>query len=119
LWFTVLRYHGLGFYAWQFAPLVKDVLGFATFGAFVVVAALRVRRFIRTATFPWVDIALVGGAILGLDLLWRFCRSMAWDTFKLTSLGLDIATPLIVLLGLLSLKGELAQQWPKPRQAAT
>ena len=118
VWFTATRYSGPGFYAWQLAPVVQDALGVAMFGVFFVVTVLVVRRSIRTVTFPWLDVAVVAGAIVGFDLLWRFCRSLAWDAFKLTSFVLDVATPLIVVLGLMALSAELGRPRRKPHQAA-
>lgn len=119
LWFTATRYSGPGFYAWQVASVVQDVLGVAIFGVLLVVVALVVRRSIRVAIFPWVDLAVLAGAIIGFDLVWRLCRSLAWDAFKLTSIVLDIATPLIVALGLIAVSAELRLLRPKSQQAAT
>jgi hypothetical protein len=118
LWFTAMSYSGPGFYAWQLAPIVQDVLGLAMFGVFFVVAVLVVRRSLRRATFPWLDIAVVAGAIVGFEVVWRFCRTLAWDAFKLASLGLDISTPLIFLLGLIAVSAELGLFRSKSHQAA-
>ena len=118
LWFTAMSYSGPSFYAWKLAPIVQDVLGLAIFGLFVIVAALVLRRSFRAAAFPWLDITVVAGALVGSELVWRFCRSLAWDAFKFASLALDIAAPLIVVLGLMAASAELGLLRSKSHQAA-
>lgn len=117
LWFTAMSYSGPGFYAWQLAAIVQDILGLAMFGLFFVVAALVVRRSLKLTTFPWLDITVVAGAIVASELVWRFYRTLAWDAFKLASFGLDIATPLIVVLGLIAVNSELGLFRSKSHQA--
>jgi hypothetical protein len=108
LWFTATRYNSPNFYDWAFAPIVGNVLGLCTVALFFVIVGLAVRRAVRAASFPWLDVAVVGAAIIGFDLFWRFYLSpLAWDAFKLTSIALDIATPLIAALGLAAVVSEL------------
>ena len=107
LWFTATRYSSPDFYGWLLAPLVGDVLVLCTIGLFSVIVVLAARRGFRTASFPWLDATAIGCAIIGFDLFWRFYLSpFAWDAFKLTSVGLDMATPIIATLGMVAAVGE-------------
>lgn len=96
------------FYAWHLTPIVQDVLFVAMVGVLFVVAAIAVRRSVRTATVPWLDIVVLVWAIIAFDLLWRFCRALAWDAFELASLVLDVATPIIIVMGSMAVSAELA-----------
>jgi hypothetical protein len=79
-----------------------------TIALFLIVVVLAARRGIKIASFPWLDAAAIACAITGFDLLWRFYLSpFAWDAFKLTSMVLGVATPIIVALGLAVVVGEL------------
>lgn len=108
LWFTATSYSSPGFYGWLLAPIVGNILGFSLIALFLVVVVLAGRRAVREASFPWLDLAVVGCAIIGFDLFWRFYLSpLAWDAFKLTSIAVDVATPLIAALGLAAVVYEL------------
>lgn len=108
LWFTATRYSSPGFYGWLLAPIAGNVLGLSTTALFFAVVVLAARRAVREASFPWLDVAVVGCAIIGFDLFWRYYLSpLAWDAFKLTSIAIDIATPLIAALGLAAVVSEL------------
>jgi hypothetical protein len=101
LWFTASRYSSPGFYGWLLAPMVGTVLMLGTIALFLIAVVLGARRGIKMGSIPWVDAAAIAVPIIGFDLLWRFYLSrFAWDAFKLTSIALDIATPIIVALGL-------------------
>ncbi|KHL24222.1 hypothetical protein PK98_14640 [Croceibacterium mercuriale] len=113
LWLTATGYGGSGFYAGQLAPVVQDVLSLALFAGFLIVVALVIRRSLRAAAFPWLDIAVVAGAFVGFELVWRYCRPLAWDAFKFASLSLDMAAPLVVALGLKAASAELGWLFPK------
>lgn len=108
LWFTATRYSSPGFYGWLLAPVVGNVLMFGTIALFFMVVVLAVRRGVKATSFPWLDAAIIACAIIGFDLFWRFYLSpFAWDAFKLASIVLDMATPIIVALGLVAVVGEL------------
>ncbi|MCJ8159940.1 hypothetical protein, partial [Sphingomonas sp. LaA6.9] len=108
LWFTAIRYSSPGFYGWLLAPVVGTVLTLGTIALFFMVVVLAARRGVRAASFPWLNAAVIACAIIGFDLFWRFYLSpFAWDAFKLTSILLDMATPIIAALGLAAVVGEL------------
>jgi hypothetical protein len=108
LWFTATRYGPPGIYSWVLAPSVVSVLSLGPIVLFSIVAILAARRAVRAASFPWLDVAVVAGGIVGSDLFWRLYLSPhAWDAFKLTSIAFDIATPLIVALGVAAVIGKV------------
>ncbi len=108
LWFTATRYSSPGFYGWVLAPVVATVLMLVPIALFLMVVVLAARRGGKAASFPWLDAVVIACAIIGFDLFWRFYLSpFAWDAFKLTSIVLDIATPVIVALGLAAVVSEL------------
>lgn len=110
LWFTAIRYSSPSFYGWLLAPVVGKVLALGTIALFFIVVVLAAWRGVKVASFPWVEAAVIGCAIIGFDLFWRFYLSpFAWDAFKLTSIVLDIATPLLATLGLFAVSGELGR----------
>ena len=114
LWFTATRYSGPSFYSWLVAPVVETALGLGTVALFLITLIVAARRAVRTRSFPWLDLAVIGCAILGFDLFWRFYLSpLAWDAFKLTSIAIDIATPLIAALGLAA----VVSKFRRPAQA--
>ncbi len=116
LWFTAARYSGPSFYRWLLAPIVESALVLSSVALFLIAVVLAARRAVRTGSFPSLDVAVVGCAILGFDLFWRFYLSpLAWDAFKLTSVAIDIATPLVVALGLSAVIGEFR----RPAQVVT
>lgn len=109
LWFTAMRYSGgPWFYAWLFVSIIQEALTFANYSLFCIIITFVVHRAIRTKRFPWTDAAILGSTFIGFDLFWRFYLSpKAWDAFKLTSLYLDEASPMIVCLGITALITEL------------
>lgn len=110
LWFTATRYSSPWYYSWLFSPVVGTVLMQAAITLFFMVVVLAMRRGVKTASFPWLDAAVIACAIIGLDLFWRFyLSSFAWDSFKLTSIVLDMATPIILALGMTAVVGEFRQ----------
>lgn len=103
LWFTATRYSPPSFYSWLLSPAVTAALAFTTVALFLAVLVLVGWRALKARSFPWLDAAVVLSAVVGFDLLWRFFLSpLAWNAFKLTSIALDIATPLIVVLGIVA-----------------
>jgi hypothetical protein len=107
LWFTATRYSDPGFYGWLLSPIVANILGLSTIAIFLIAGVLAARRAIKAASFPWLDVAVVGCAIVGFDLFWRFYLSpMAWDAFKVTSVAVDIATPLVAAFGVVAVVSE-------------
>ena len=108
LWFTALRYSSSSFYSWLLAPIAGKILAFGTIAIFFTIVILATWREVRAASFPWVDAATIGCAIVGFDLLWRFYLShIAWSAFKLSSIVLDVATPVIAILGMFAVGSEL------------
>ena len=108
LWFTEERYAATGLYAglfgwlfgWHFGVIAANLLRVAIVVTLLSVAALVVRRSIRSGKLPLLDASILGVAIIGADLFWRFYLSpYAWDAFKLASVVIDLASPLIVVLG--------------------
>lgn len=101
VWFTATRYSAPTFYSWLLSPSVTAALTFATVALFIAVLVLVGRRAFKARSLPWLDATVLVGALIGLDLFWRFYLSpFTLDAFKLTSMTVDIATPLIVVLGL-------------------
>jgi len=114
LWFTATRYGPPGLYGRFLAPTVVNILYFCPILLFFIIAALAVRRAVRAASFPRLEVAAAGCAIVGSELFWRFYLSPhAWDAFKLTSIAFDLATPVIAALGLAVVVRELKQS-PQP-----
>jgi hypothetical protein len=112
LWFTSSRYNPPSFYSWLLTPMVGNVLALWTCALFLLIVALVARRGIKVALFPWVEAAVIGCAIVGFDLFWRFYLSQfAWDAFKLTSIALDMATPAIAILGMFVVSSELKRSY--------
>ena len=108
LWFTATRYSSPWFYGWVLAPSVGPLLGLGTIAIFFIVVVLAARRAVAAASFPWLDVAVVGGGIVGADLFWRFYLSPhTLDVFKLKSIAFDLATPLIAAFGLAAIVSEL------------
>lgn len=108
LWFTAISYSSPSVYGWLLAPVVGTVLTLGTIAIFFIAVVLAAWRAVKVASFPWLEAALIGCAIIGFDLFWRFYLSpFTLDAFKLASMVLDIATPLIATLGLLAVSGEL------------
>lgn len=100
LWFTATRYSSPSFYTAMFAPVVGNVLELAPPALFVAVLVIVVTRAVKTASFPLIDFAVAGCALVGFDLFWRYGMSrFGWEVPKLASLILDIASPIIVALG--------------------
>jgi len=94
LWFTATRYSPPSFYG-----SLGSVLAILIFALVVAVIFVASRR-----ALPWREIALTVGALISFEAFWRFYLSRtAWDAFKLTSIALDIGTPLIALLGIAAL----------------
>jgi hypothetical protein len=113
--FTATRYSGPGFYGSLFGQFFQGALGLLLLGIVCAVLIGVGRRSLRTKSFPLVDLVWLGGAVLVLDLFWRLYLSPhAWDAFKLTSVVLDAAQPLVGVLGLISLVAE----WKRPQQLA-
>ena len=108
LWFTAISYGSPGFYSGLLSPVASKILVFGTIAVFFAVVILAAWRGFRTSTFPHLDVAVVGCAIIGFDLAWRFYLSQfAWDAFKIISIALDIATPAIAILGMFIVVSEL------------
>lgn len=111
LWFTATRYGSPSFYDWVFTPVVGYILGVCTVVVFFMVVALAAWRAVEAASMPWLDVAVVGGVLVGSDLFWRYYLSAhTWDAFKLTSIVFDSATPLIAALGMAVLVSELKRR---------
>jgi hypothetical protein len=107
LWATAASYSSHSFYSVLIAPAVGTFLTLSAVGLFASVVILAARRGVRTAAFPWLDAAIFAGAVVGFDLFWRFYLSpLAWDAFKLTSMALDVSTPVIVALGVAAVLSE-------------
>ena len=107
-WFTEERYTGGGIYAGLFGMIfaglfgmiVANLLKLVVVASFLLIIALVVRRSIRAGSLPWRDASIFSLAIIGTDLFWRFYLSpYAWDAYKLASVVIDLASPLIVVLG--------------------
>ena len=99
-WFTEERYTGGGIYAGLFGMIVANLLKLVVVASLLLIIALVVRRSIRAGSLPWRDASIFSLAIIGTDLFWRFYLSPnAWDAFKLASALIDLASPLIVVLG--------------------
>lgn len=108
LWFTGTRYSSPSFYGWLLSPIVGDALELGTVALFLMVIVIVGRRAIRAASFPWLDVAVSGGAIAASDLFWRFYLSRdAGEAQKLTSIAVDVASPALAALGLAALLVEL------------
>lgn len=104
LWFTATRYSPPSFYSSFLSPAVTAALTFTTVALFLAVLVLVGWGALKARSFPWLDAAVAVGAVVGFDLFWRFFLSpLAWDAFKLTSIALGIATPLIVVLGVVAM----------------
>jgi hypothetical protein len=74
---------------------------------FAAVAIAVARRSMRTATIPWLDLAVFGLALLASDMFWRFYLSPhAWNAFKSISVLVDASTPIIGAIGVAALVGE-------------
>jgi hypothetical protein len=100
LWFTEERYTGVDIYGWHFGAIAANLLRVAIVVTLLSVAALVVRRSIRSGKLLLLDASILGVAIIGADLFWRFYLSpYAWYAFKLASVVIDLASPLIVVLG--------------------
>ncbi len=107
LWFTAIRYSGPGFYSRLVSPMFQDALVLATVAVFGAVGMFAARRGIKARAAPWADLLAAGGSIVAFDLVWRFYLSPhAWDAFKLASVALDAATPVVAALGVAALIGE-------------
>lgn len=107
LWFTAMSYSGPGFYGSLIHPFVQDVFGIVLWGIFVAVVVVVARRSISVASIPWLDLVVFGCAVVALDLFWRLYLSPdAWDAFKVTSVVVDAATPIIGAIGVAALVGE-------------
>ena len=107
LWFTASRYSTPGFYDWLLTPAIGTMLMSGSIAMFFMVIVLAARRGVKEASVPWLDAAVIACAIIGFDLLWRFYLSpFAWDAYKLTSIVLDMATPVIVAMGLAAVVSE-------------
>lgn len=116
LWGTATSYSSPSFYSWLLAPAAGTSLTLSVVGLFASVVILVARRGVRTAAFPWLDAALIAGAHLAFDLFWRFYLSpLAWNAFKLTSMVLDMATPIIVALGVAAVVSDARR--PRPVRA--
>lgn len=108
VWFTAIRYGSPSFYSWLLAPVAQTILNVGMFGLFCLSVILAVTRGLGTHSIPWIDAAITGCALVGLDLFWRLYLSrLAWEAIKLTSMALDIATPLVACLGVAALTIEL------------
>ena len=110
LWFTATRYSAPSFYSWLIAPAAQSALSIVTIVLCPTAIVLATRRALRDGSLPWLDLAVVGCTLLGFDLFWRFYLSpLAGDAFKLTSIAVDIATPLIAALGVVAVVREFKQ----------
>lgn len=108
LWFTAMRYGSPSFYGSLLIPFIDEVLVFCTVALFLAVVILVAWRGFKTSAFPRVDAVVAGCAIACFDLVWRFnMGQFDWDTFKLISIALDIATPVIAILGMFVVGSEL------------
>ena len=121
-WFTEERYTGGGIYAglfgWHFGVIAANLLRVAIVVTLLSVAALVVRRSIRSGKLPLLDASILGVAIIGADLFWRFYLSpYAWDAFKLASVVIDLASPLIVVLGVFAARTMPLRPTDKPPPA--
>lgn len=108
LWFTAMRYGSQSFYGWLLTPFVGKVLVFCAVALFLAVVILVAWRGFKTSAFPRANAVAAASAIFCFDLIWRFnIGQFAWDTFKLISIVLDIATPVIAILGMFVVGSEL------------
>jgi hypothetical protein len=115
LWFTATRYSGSGFYGWLAGRFLQDAVSLLVWGIFFALIVVVARRSLRVASFPWADLVVVASGVAALDLFWRLYLSRhAWGAFKLTSVVVDAATPIIGLLGIAALVGE----WRRGQQLA-
>ena len=114
MWFTAIRYSSPSFYGWLLVPVVGYILAVGTIALFFTVVILAAWRGVRTSTFPRLDAAVVGCAIVCFDLVWRFYLSQfAWDGFKQISIALDMATPAIAILGMFVVGSKLKTIWSR------
>jgi hypothetical protein len=94
LWLTATRYSSPSFYG-----SLGSVFAVLIFALVVAVIVLPSR-----GALPWREVALAVAALMLFEGVWRFYLSRtAWDGFKLTSIALDVGTPLIVALGVAAL----------------
>lgn len=113
LWFIAMSYSGPGFYGWFIHPLAQLVLGLAMWVIFFAVVVVVSRRSLSLASVPWLDLAVFGCVLIALNLYWHLYLSRhAWDAYKLTSIVVDAATPIIVAIGIAAFMGE----WRQARQ---
>ena len=105
-WATSASYQGPGFYGWVLGQTAQSALMLVTFGTFLAVAFVALLRALRHNVFPWGDGLVAGGALVCAELLWRFWISRGPADLKLIGAILDVATPLIVVLGILAFVAE-------------
>lgn len=105
LWFTAMSYSGLGFYRWFIHPLVEGLFGLILWAILIAVLVAVVRRSVFLASLPWSELVTFSSAFAVFNLLWRLSPH-SWDAFKITSLVVDIATPIIGAIGVAALVGE-------------
>ena len=115
LWFTAIRYSAPAFYSRLLSPAMAAALVLAVVASFIAVLAQVGWRALKARSLPWLDAAVLVGAVVAFDLFWRlFLSPLHWDAFKLISIAVDVATPLIVVLGLAA----AFSLW-RPRKSAT
>ncbi|MFN3819089.1 MAG: hypothetical protein ACK4R0_08855 [Blastomonas sp.] len=115
LWFTAMSYSRPGFYSWLIHPFAQDALGLLLWGIFAAVVVAVAHRSIIAASMPWLDLVAFGCAVVVFELVWRLYLSPdIWDAFKVISVVVDAATPIIGAIGVAALVGE----WRRGRRHA-
>jgi hypothetical protein len=107
LWFTAISYSFPSFYDWLLAPVVGRILVYGTIALFCTVVVFAAWRGFRISTWPRLDFTVLGCAVLGFDLVWRFYISQfSLESVKLISIAFDVATPAIAILGMFVVSSE-------------
>ena len=103
--------------------IFQTALDLLILAAFFVVLSGALIRSLRHRRFPWAHAAFAFAALVSAELIWRYgVNNLPGMGFKDVAIALDIAKPIVLILGLAAILSERRlrlRQAPSPADAAT
>jgi hypothetical protein len=101
------RYTSPDIYRWVAGDMFQAALDLLILAAFLVVVLGASIRSLRHRLLPWAHAASAFFALVTAELIWRYgVNSLPGMSFKDVAIALDIAKPIVLMLGLASILSE-------------
>jgi len=112
-WFVANRYVDLGFYRLGAGQGVEVGLNLLILGNLLLVTGASVVRSWQSKSLEWPTIVVGLILLLLFDVAWRLLIApLPLNAFKLAALVMDLATPLVAVLGIVAAIGEWRMSTP-------